>query len=70
MATTLEQLQAQRDAVLASLANPSHIQFRDRSVTLCSQPELEAALKRIDTEIAALRSPQPRQFVIQTSRGI
>jgi len=70
MALTLEQLQAQRDELIADMSKPSRIEFSDRGVTNRPQGELDAALQRIDAEIAKLQSPQSRQFVIQTSRGI
>jgi hypothetical protein len=70
MALTLEQLQAQRDKTIQEMSLESRVDFSDRGITRRSQEELEAALRRIDTEIAALQSPQSRQFTIQTSRGI
>jgi hypothetical protein len=70
MAITLEQLQAQRDKILDEMGNPSHVQFESQSVTYRPQDELEAALRRVDAEIAKLQSPQSRQFTIQSLRGI
>ena len=70
MALTLEQLQAQREDVLTSMRAESRIECSDRGVTYKPQAELEAALQRIDAEIAAMQSPQSRQFTIQTSRGL
>lgn len=70
MALTLEQLQAERDKIVDAMGHPINVQFSDRSVTQRSQADLEAALKRVDAEIAKLQSPQARQFTIQTSRGL
>lgn len=70
MSVTLEQLQAQRDSILADMTGAGVVQHGDQSVTFKSQVELEAALARIDAEIAKLQSPQPKQFTIQTSRGL
>lgn len=71
MALTLEQLQEERDALLEQMGKGyNRIQFQDRALDYRPQAELEEALKRIDREIAALQSPQSRQFTIQTNRGI
>lgn len=70
MALTLEQLQAERDKILDAMGHPINVQFSDRSITYRAQADLEAALKRVDAEIAKLQSPQSRQFTIQTNRGI
>jgi hypothetical protein len=66
---TLEELQAQREAILAEMGQPD-VQFEQRGVKRRPQAELEAALARVDVEIARLQSPQTRQFTIQTSRGL
>jgi len=71
MALTLGQLQAERDKILDAMAQPITVQFSDRrSVTFRAQADLDAALKRVDAEIARLQSPQSRQFTIRTSRGL
>jgi hypothetical protein len=69
MAVTLEQLQAQRDAIVAEMGQP-HVQFEGRAIKRRAQPELEAALRKIDAEISKLQSSQSTVFTIQTSRGI
>jgi hypothetical protein len=66
---TLADLQAQRDSILAEMGAPD-VQFENRSLKRRPQAELDEALKRVDREIAAVQSPQSRQFTIQTSRGI
>ena len=70
MALTLAQLQAQRAEIVEHMGKPSQVQFGDKSVTYRPQAELDAALQRIDGEIAAMQSPQSRQFTVQTSRGL
>lgn len=67
---TLAELQAQRDEILSQMGGAQSLTFQDRSITRRPQQELDAALARVDAEIAALQSPQPRQFTIQTSRGL
>lgn len=69
MALTLDQLQAQRDAIVAEMGQPN-VQFAERALTRRPQSELDAALRKIDAEIAKLQSPQNTVFTIQTSRGI
>ncbi len=63
---TLEQLQAKREEILQSLGI-ARVQFGERSMEYARQQE---ALTVVDREIAKLESPQPRQFTIQTSRGL
>jgi hypothetical protein len=71
MALTLDQLQAERDALLEIIGKGiRRIQFSDRLLEYETQAEMEAAVQRIDREIAALQSPKSRQFTIQTNRGI
>lgn len=69
MALTLEQLIARRDAILGSLGITS-LQLGDKQLTYGRDEEKVRALKALDAEIAALQSPQARQFTIQTNRGI
>jgi 5-enolpyruvylshikimate-3-phosphate synthase len=69
MALTLAQLQAQRDEILSEMGGAQAVTFGDKSVTRRPQQDLDAALARVDAEIASL-SPQSRQFKIQTSRGL
>jgi hypothetical protein len=66
---TLAELQAKREEILAEMGAPD-VQFEARGIKRRPQPELEAALARVDAEIARLQSPQMRQFTIQTSRGL
>jgi hypothetical protein len=71
MALTLAQLQQRRDEILDEMGRASEVRFSDgRSVTQRPQTELDAALQRVDAEIAAMQSPQSRQFTVQTSRGL
>ncbi len=70
MALTVEQLQAQRDEIVAQMSAPQQVAFKGRSETLRPQAELEAALRRVDAEIARLQAPQDRQFTVQTKRGL
>jgi len=69
MALTLEQLHAQRDAILTKMGGHQTVTEGDRSVTHRPQADLEAALQRVSAEIAKL-SPQTKTFTIQTSRGL
>lgn len=69
MAVTLDQLQTQRDAIIGEMGQPN-VQFAERALTRRPQAELEAALRKIDAEIARLQSSQSTVFTIQTSRGI
>lgn len=69
MALTLDQLQAQREAIVAEMGQPD-VQFEGRAIKRRAQPELDAALRKIDAEIAKLQSSQSTVFTIQTSRGI
>lgn len=70
MALTVQDLQSERDKILAQMGNPSQVSFEGRSLTYRPQVDLEAALKRVDAELAAMQAPSSRQFVIQTNRGI
>jgi hypothetical protein len=65
MALTLAQLQTKRDEIVQSLGLAG-VTFGERSIQYARQQE---ALAAIDAEIAK-QSPQSRQFVIQTSRGL
>ena len=66
---TLAELQAKREEILAEMGSPD-VQFEARGVKRRPQAELEAALAKIDAEIAKLQSPQDRLFTIQTKRGL
>ena len=70
MALTIEQLQAQRDQAILAMASPEKVEFKDRAVTNRAPGDLLTTIYRLDKEIAQLRSPQDKTFVIQTKRGI
>ena len=70
MALTLEQLQAQREKILGEMGGLQSLAFGDKNITYRPQQDLDAALARVDAEIAKLQSPQNRQFTITTSRGL
>jgi hypothetical protein len=63
---TIEELQAKRDEIVKCIGT-IRVTYGERSVEFSKQSE---ALALIDAEIARLQSPQPRQFTIQTSRGL
>jgi hypothetical protein len=68
---TLAELQEQREAVLTQMSQAQSVAIEGRSLTNRSQADLEAALRRIDREIAALSSSSSsRVFVVQSERGI
>jgi len=62
---TVEALQAKREQILKTIGTV-RVQFGERSVEFSRQSD---ALALIDAEIAK-RSPQVRQFTIQTKRGL
>ena len=64
---TLVELQDKRDKILGQIDMAS-VQEGDRSVQFVIDKQKSLAI--LDREIAALQSPQPKQFVIQTSRGL
>lgn len=64
---TLEELQAKRDEILATI-HEARLQFGDRSEEFIT--DKAKALAIIDAEIAKLQSPAERQFTIQTKRGL
>ena len=72
MAQTLEQLQAQRDSLLRAIANGlDSITKGATSMRWKSGADMQLALNRIDSEIAAISGGVPsRVFTIQTNRGI
>ena len=64
MPMTVEQLQEQREKILADMSSAQQTTFGDRSVTWRSQADLDAALTRIDREIARQSGPSIKQIVI------
>ncbi len=66
MAVTLEQLQQQRDELVARIG-VSRLQFGDRAVEYSRAQE---ALALIDAEIAKLSPPSSNVFTITTGRGL
>jgi len=67
---TLSDLQAQRDQIVSAMSQPEEVRFESRLVRQRSQQDLDAALRRIDAEIAKLQTPGATKFTIQTSRGL
>jgi 5-enolpyruvylshikimate-3-phosphate synthase len=67
---TIEELQAKRSKILTDMGGFLELIHGDKTIRNRPQTDLEAALQRVDAEIAALQSPQPRNFVIQTNRGL
>jgi hypothetical protein len=67
---TLEQLQAEREKLLGSLSAPDSLTFADRSMRNRTPEQIRAAIAQIDGEIGKLQTPEPRQFVVQTKRGL
>jgi hypothetical protein len=66
MARTLEELQAQRDKIIADMGGPERVDGpAGMGATFRSQEQLEAALLQVDREIARVGgSSSPRQIVI------
>lgn len=66
MAQTLEQLRAQRDALIRAAASGTRsVRFADRSVEYVSIADMRAAIALLDEEIAVLSpSSAPDSFVI------
>ena len=68
---TLAELQAQRDVIVKGMSSPAQLHFGDRGVTHRPQGELEAALQRIDAEIAkAQGKANGSVFQVTTGRGL
>jgi 5-enolpyruvylshikimate-3-phosphate synthase len=70
MAYTLEQLQAERQKIIAEMSRPQEQQFGDRRLTRRPIGDLESALRRIDAEIAGLQPAKSSIFTINSSRGL
>lgn len=66
---TLEQLKAKREQILKSLGLAG-VRSGEDGVSFGADSEKLAALAKLESEIRALESPQPRQFTVQTNRGI
>lgn len=69
---TLEALQAQRETLLRAMGSGlDTISHADSNLRWKSAADMQTALNRIDSEIAALTGGTPsRVFTIQTNRGI
>jgi len=71
---TLTELQAEREKLLGALSAPESVSSShgasSRSLRNRSPEQIRAAVAQIDGEIAKLQTEQPRQFVIQTKRGL
>ncbi len=52
---TLEELQAQRDAILKQMSQPREMHAGDKGLTNRDLKDLEAALARVDAEIAVTK---------------
>ncbi len=70
---TLEELEAQREALLAALSAPDSVTFGDRSMRHRSPEQIRTALQQVDAEIAkakvAADTTAPRSRVIRTYTG-
>lgn len=71
MARTAAQVQADIDATNAAIGNPIlKVRYSDREITYRSQPELEAALSRLQKELGALNRTVPtRQYRVYSEKG-
>lgn len=71
MPLTIEQLRAQRDALLADLGASEEIRFQDRSVRLRSVDEIRRSLALIEAELAKVSGMGASStLTVQTERGI
>ena len=70
---TLQELEAQREALLAALSAPDSVTFGDRSMRHRSPEQIRTALQQVDAEIAkakaAADTATPRSRVIRTYTG-
>jgi 5-enolpyruvylshikimate-3-phosphate synthase len=67
---TLQELEAQREALLAALSAPDSVTFGDRSMRHRSPEQIRTALQQLDAEIAKAKATAdttaPRSRVIRT----
>ncbi|MCC6363011.1 MAG: hypothetical protein IT165_05770 [Bryobacterales bacterium] len=67
---TLQELEAQREALLAELSAPDSVTFGDRSMKNRSPEQTRTALQLVDQEIAkakaAANTTTPRSRIIRT----
>jgi hypothetical protein len=72
---TLQELEAQREALLAALSAPDSVSFGDRSMRHRSPEQIRTALQQVDAEIAKVKaadsetSPRPRVIRTYTEKG-
>jgi 5-enolpyruvylshikimate-3-phosphate synthase len=70
---TLQELEAQREALLAALSAPDSVTFGDRSMRQRSPEQIRTALQQLDAEIAKAKATAdttaPRSRVIRTYTG-
>jgi hypothetical protein len=69
---TLQELEAQREALLAALSAPDSVSFGDRSMRYRSPEQIRAALQQVDAEIAKAKAAgdaNPHSRVIRTYTG-
>jgi hypothetical protein len=57
---TLQELEAQREALLAALSAPDSVSFGDRSMRYRSPEQIRAALQQVDAEIAKAKAAADR----------
>jgi hypothetical protein len=72
---TLQELEAQREALLAALSAPDSVSFGDRSLRHRSPEQIRAALQQLDAEIAKVKAaestaaPRSRVIRVYTEKG-
>ena len=72
---TLQDLEAQREALVAALSAPDSITFGDRSLRHRSPEQIRTALQQVDAEIARMKTaesaapPSTRVIRTYTSKG-
>ena len=72
---TLQELEAQREALLAELSAPDSVTFGDRSMRHRSPEQIRTALQQVDAEIARAKAaantaaPRSRVIRVYTEKG-
>jgi 5-enolpyruvylshikimate-3-phosphate synthase len=70
---TLQELEAQREALLAALSAPDSVTFGDRSMRHRSPEQIRTALQQLDAEITKVKAAESatatRSRVIRTYTG-